>query len=59
VTASSRWADVQLRLAGEPRFLAVVGVQKLHLFRSYVRMLQDRDGMRLDAAEREFMVRAW
>jgi hypothetical protein len=56
---SASWAEVQARHARDPRFMAVVGEQKLVLFRSYLRMRQDLDDMRLDAAEKEFMVRVF
>ena len=57
VTASSRWADVQRRHAGDPRFVAVVGEQRLLLFRDFVRMRQEVDDMQLSDAEKDYMAR--
>ena len=57
VTASSRWADVQRRHAGDPRFAAVVGEQRLLLFRDFVRMRQEVDDMQLSDAEKDYMAR--
>ena len=56
ISVTSRWADVQRKLAKDARFQAIVGEQKISLFRSYVRMRQEVDCMRLDSSEREFMV---
>lgn len=50
--------DAQARLADDPRFLAVVGIRKLDLFRAHVRALDGAAGLRLDDAERAFLVRA-
>jgi FF domain len=57
VTAGSRWNDVQRQLASDVRFQAVVGEHKLTLFRDYVRLRQEVDGLKVSDAEKDFMVR--
>lgn len=57
VRASARYADVSEHFGGDPRYTGVPPDERLNLFRSYIRMLNERKDLRLNAAEEEFLVR--
>lgn len=57
VRASAQWPGVAEHFAADPRFTAVPELNRFVLFRSYIRMQQDMNALKLDDAEREYMVR--
>jgi FF domain len=57
VRASAQWPTVAKHFANDPRFTAVPEDSRFVLFRSYIRMQQDMNALKLNDAEREYMVR--
>ena len=56
VRASAQWPAVAEHFAPDPRFTAVPKESRFVLFRSYIRMQQDMNALKLDDTEREYMV---
>ena len=53
VRASAQWPAVSEHFAPDPRFTAVPKESRFVLFRSYIRMQQDMNALKLDDTERE------